>query len=282
MGMVRRFSSMIFLVGGILAAGLGRAEAQTNLLSNGNFETGTFAGWTVANVRDPTDTNNSRNFFIDAPGTNTPFAGGIEFKTEPNELSGGGGNFYAITVSDFPGETALIHSFTTPTVGSGAGLRVTFTFDAFVNDQSGYSNTLSDGGSLDYTTGGLSQPRSNQFARVDLLRASSADFSTSASDVLLNVPLNVPINPLPSQRANPYQRYSVDLSPYVQANTTYKIRFAEVDNLSALHLGVDNVGIRAEITPEPSTLALTLPFVGIAPVFFAARLRRAKTRKVQS
>ena len=134
---------------------------------------------------------------------------------------------------------------------------------------------MSDGGSLDYTTGGLAAPRSNQFARVDLLTSSATNFSTAASDVLFNVPLNVPMNPTPNTTPNPYQRYSVDLSPYVQANTTYKVRFAEVDNLSALNIGVDNVGIRADITPEPCTLALLLPFAGMAPVLFRLR-RKAK------
>jgi hypothetical protein len=42
------------------------------LLVNGNFETGTFAGWTVANLAGSTP---GSNWFIDAPGSTTPFSG---------------------------------------------------------------------------------------------------------------------------------------------------------------------------------------------------------------
>ena len=283
-----KFFGLNARAGRLLAAALGTglcalagqprvAHAQvTNLLTNGNFETGTFAGWRVVNVRDSSDINTTRNFYLDTPGTQTPGVtnspgNSYSFNTASNTLPGGGGSFYAVTTSDAPGETALLQSFTTPTAGSGRGLKLTFTFDLFVNDQSGYSNTASDGGSLDYTTGGLSSPRSNQYARVDLLSSAAADFSTNTSDVLFNIPLAVPVNMSPAGSPNPYQRYTVDLTPYVQANTTYKVRFAQVDNLSALNLGVDNVSITAQVTPEPSALAL---FV-FAPALWLARRRPA-------
>ena len=240
-------------------AGIVAAQAQTNLLTNGNFEADALlTGWTTVNVRDPTDVNQTRDFLADKPGTTTPNAV-YRFFSPPNGFPGGGGNYYAVSVSDYPGESALLQAFTTPSVPTGGGLKVTFTFDWFVNDQSGYSNTLSNPSGLDYTTGGTYQ--NNQYARVDLITASAATFSTSVADVLFNVPLSVPINLNPGLSPNPYQRTTVDLSPYVQAGKTYKIRFAEVDNLSPLNFGVDNVSITASITAEPATL----PFFAVAP-----------------
>src|SRR5262245_42238206 len=71
-------------------------------LINGNFETGDFTGWTLANA----GAGPGGSFFIDTPGSTTPLSG---FPTAPNAA---GGSFYAVCESDFPGQHALLRNFT--------------------------------------------------------------------------------------------------------------------------------------------------------------------------
>jgi len=132
-------------------------SSAVELLTNGNFETGNFTGWTVANL-------GAGDFFIDTPGTNTPPVNGIEFATAPNSL---GGNWYAVSTSDLPGTHAFIQDFTVPALGPLDV--VTLSFQMFVNYQSGLGPIVDPTG-LDHTTGGLLIPNDNQHARVDLLK----------------------------------------------------------------------------------------------------------------
>ena len=59
---------------------------------------------------------------------------------------------------------------------------------------------------------------------------------------------------------NPYLTYSADLTGLLTAGQTYRLRFAEVDYLSALNLGVDNISLLATpaATPEPGSFALLM------------------------
>ena len=84
--------------------------------------TGTFAGWTVANVRATSDNNNTRNFFIDTPGTTTPTINGISFNTAQNTQAGGGGSFYAVTMSDYPGRNRAFTRVHYPDAAYRAGI----------------------------------------------------------------------------------------------------------------------------------------------------------------
>ena len=73
------------------------------LLVNGDFETGTFAGWTVTDLAGGTGT-----WFIDTPGTTTPSSG------IATSAAGGAphGSFYAVTDQTGPGTHVLTQSFT--------------------------------------------------------------------------------------------------------------------------------------------------------------------------
>ncbi len=238
-----------------LCGSVGVANAQTfSLLTNGNFETGTFAGWTRANVRDASDVNTTRNFYIDTPGTTTP-ENNTNTPPPPSTITpfatagnASGGNFYAVSTSEAPGQSALIQNFVVP---DAANLNVTLTFQMFVNDQSGFGGVVDSSG-LDYTTGGAF--RDNQHARVDILSSTSSEFTTMPGDVVRNFYLGADGVNLPA----PYVTYTFDITANVVRGATYRLRFAEVDNLSALNVGVDNVAVTAVVVPEPGAGMLGL------------------------
>ena len=242
------------------------------LIANGNFEAGTFAGWKLVNQLNPSDIGNNDHFYLSTPGVNTPPVNGVCFPTAPNPA---GGNFYAVSASDFPGAHAILQDFIVPSNANS----VTLSFQLFANDQSGVGPAIDTSG-LDYLTGGVTDPLTgspldNQHARVDVLRKGTGDLSTAPSDVIAKFYIGVD-NP-GGTTPNPYSTYTFDLTTIVAAGQTYRLRFAEVDNLSALNIGVDNVNLFAtpSAVPEPGPLALLL---GAATVFGGWRLQQVRRR----
>jgi hypothetical protein len=249
------------LLGFVLPA---RSQAQ-QLIVNGDFETGTFAGFTLANQLNPDDTANADHFYISAPGSNTPPVDGFTFATAANPA---GGNFYAVTASDFPGAHALLQDFTVPANTKSLAL----SFQMFVNDQSGIGPIIDPSG-LDYTTGGLAQPNGNQHARVDILRAGATDLSTAAADVVDDLYLNVDPGTLDINGnliPNPYLTYTANLTEALAPGASYRLRFAEVDNQSSINLGVDNISLIATPTPEPGSFTLFVG-IGVTGILLASR-----------
>lgn len=123
----------------LLAAGSLAASAQaTELLVNGNFETGDFTGWTATN-----QAGGDQNGWIVRPndGTSAP-------------ILAGGGNFFANTEQGGPGSHSLSQAFT----ATAGGLYI-LNFDARADDQSGQAPV---GEGLDYNT----QP--NQHLEVNI------------------------------------------------------------------------------------------------------------------
>jgi hypothetical protein len=223
------------------------AASPIELITNGNFETGTFGGWTVDNQAGGDGT-----FFVDQPGALTPATG------QPTQGSPANGSFYAVTDGGGPGTHVLRQTFTV-LPGSTAIL----SFLMFVNDW--------DGGPFVDPAGLNFIPQPNQHARVDILTAGAGAFDTGVT-VLDNFYLGVD-----GFGTHAFTSYSFDITSLVGAGGTFQLRFAEVDNQLFLNLGVDNVSILAEQTaavPEP--MSLILVGSGLA-AGLVARRRRARS-----
>jgi len=217
----------------------------SQLIVNGGFETGNLSGWTVAT--QPGSIAGS-NFFA-VSGTTTPQSG----------LSTAGpasGSFYAVSDGSGPEAHALIQSFTIP----GPASSVVLSFSLFVNSLGG---SIVNPIGLDFTDG------ANQHARVDILKAGASAFDTGAG-VLKNFYLGTDAGPNP----NAYTNDTFNITSLVGGGGTFQLRFAEVDNVNFLNMGVDNVSINftpASGIPEPSSLASSA--LGIA-LLVRLRLRR--------
>jgi hypothetical protein len=140
-----------------------------------------------------------------------------------------------------PSVLAMFQSFTV----SGPVSSVVLSYSLFANS---YGAVSVNPGGLDYTVLGA-----NQYARVDILRAGATPFDTG-SGVLANFFLGA------DSGANPhhYTNYTFNITSLVAGGGTFELRFAEVDNVNFLNLGVDNVSVLTTVSgvPEPSSLLL--------------------------
>lgn len=223
--------------------------APVQLITNGGFETGTFAGWTVTDLA-----GGSGSWYIDDNSGSTPFSANAT-------VGPATGDYYAVSDQVGPGTHVLEQQFTVP-VGSTS---VVVAFDMFINDWSGQGPIVNVAG-LDHNA------TPNQHARVDIMTALAGAFSTAGGDIVANlVAPGVDAGPDP----NPYTAYLFDITAFVTAGMTYRIRFGEVDNQGFFNQGVDNVSILAFVgeVPEPASLALLV--VGLAGLGFSRRKRRA-------
>lgn len=234
------------------------ASPAVELITNGGFETGGFDGWTVNTRR----TGMGDGSFFVAPNSGAAATrSGIGTAINPT-----GGMFFAISDQANPGESALSQSFTVP----AAAAAVTLTFDWFLNDLSGFNPAVHPSG-LDNSAGGTQEP--NQHARIDILAAGAGAFSTAPADIVRSILAPVPA---PGAGVNPWIASGpVDLTAALAPGGTYQIRFAEVDNLDFLNLGVDNVSISATAIPAPAALPLLLGGLGALAVAARRRERRA-------
>ncbi len=210
------------------------------LIANGGFENGDFAGWGAAAQ------SGSNGALSVESGTTGPLSG-------MSNVGPSSGEFFALTDQGGVGAYSLTQTFT---VAAGV-TAVKLKFDLFANN---YADTIIDPIGLDY-----SGPP-NQHARVDLLTASAGAFDTGAG-VLANLYIGADAGANP----NRWTSYTIDLTGLALAGGTYQIRFGEVDNQFFFNMGVDNVSITA--VPEPGTYLMML--AGLAGLGF---LSRAKPR----
>jgi hypothetical protein len=221
------------------------SHAAGNLIVNGDFETGSYAGWN-SNVQS--GSSGGLNVVANGAG-NSPISG---FAYQANAA---GGNFFSITDQTGPGSYSLTQSFTLASAGT-----VHISFDMFANDQAG----------VIFANGRDFNTSPNQNAEVDILTG-SADAFTNASSDIVSVLYGPGADNL-SNNPNPWTSYSDDLS---LAAGTYQIRFAETDNQGFFQQGVDNVSVTAaSAVPEPGSWTLLL--AGLAA--FGTLARRSQKR----
>lgn len=237
------------LAGTAIWMGAGRS-ASAQIIVNGSFEDNSgagFSGFTGWNVAD--QVGSAGSFYAQTGGGTPLFGNSVPSPPE--------GNFAAMSEGGGAGSHVLYQDFQAP-MGITSGL---LSFQVFVNNQ---GVDFSAPSTLDFTAG------SNQQARVDLLLANSDPFSVAAGDVLLTLFQTNPGDPLVSG----YNTVTADISSALatQGGNTLRLRFAEVDNVQPLNLGVDNVIL---LVPEPSTLTL-LAAGGIGGGSLLLRRRRAR------
>jgi len=220
----------------MFALAAGSVHAQ-NLISNGNFETGNFSGWSTT-----VQAGSSGNLYINGNGNASPQSG-FSLPGNPN-----GGNFYAMTDQGGPGSYALTQSFTLSSAGT-----VHFSFDLLTNNTVG---TAFDNG-RDFGTS------PNQNATVDILTGSAGALTNDPNDI-------VGVLFGPGSNGDGWQTYTADLA---LGAGTYTFRFAETDNQGFFQAGLDNVSITGGAVPEPASWALMLGGFGL--VGGAMRRRRA-------
>ncbi len=162
------------------------------------------------------------------------------------------GAHYALIDLLAPSRASLSQTFT---LGAGAVQSATLSFDTFVNYATiGAENAFSDAAQ------GLSLDVDNVQLRVDLLKAGADAFSTQAVDLLRSFA----VSPALVAGPNPYQHYEFSLADLgLQAGQSYTLRFAGVNTLGAMQVGVDNVALNVTAVPEPESFALALVGVGL-------------------
>jgi hypothetical protein len=221
------------------------AHAATNLLSNGDFETGNYTGW---NINTQPGSDGALSVVANNGGT-SPVSG---FAYAVNAT---GGNSFSITDQGGPGSYALTQSFTLASAST-----VTISFQMFANNQA--AGTFNNG--RDYTTS------PNQNAEVDLLVGGADAFTNAAADIvstLYGPGADAAANP------NPWSSFSSTLA---LAAGTYQIRFAETDNQLFFQLGVDNVSVTASTVPEPDSMLLMLAGLGVVATIARRKLRASR------
>ena len=210
----------IFACAAALTAVASAQAGTVQLISNGNFETGSLTGWTSVGT-------SSEQFKAIGNGASVPYS------THPTQINSTGGNFVAVSDQTGVSGQALLQSFT-KTAGAHS---LTLEFDWFDNTHAAFNGTAING--------------SQQVGRVDILTASAGAWDVTGG-VVQNLLLNAG-SATGYGTTIPWQHSSFDLSGL--AAGTYQLRFANGQNSFFQEFGVDNVRLTAEV-PEPSSIAL--------------------------
>jgi hypothetical protein len=222
-----RLRPSVVAFGAAVALAMGLPAQALPLLVNGGFEAG-LTGWTRVDQLGSEGT-----FFLQA-GALSPVLG------EPVPPPPAGANA-SMTDAAGPGSHVLYQDFLA-SAGSAS-----LTFSLFVGNRAG-AFSVPALTSLDFST-----PALNQQVRVDILRAGADPFSLLGTDILQTLFASLPGSPL----VTGYTTIAADISALLAANLgqSLRLRFAEVDNVAPLQMGVDNVAITA-VVPEPASTLL--------------------------
>jgi hypothetical protein len=201
------------------------------IFANGDFETNSFAGWTVFN-----QAGGSGSWFT-YTGNTSPLSN-LTISSPPE------GRFAAVTDQTGPGTHILYRDVTVP-----AGTSNLSFYLYYINR----ANRFVAPPTLDYTV------NPNQQYRVDVMRTSAPIMSVASGDVLANLFITNPGAPL--TLAPTLMNY--DISAF--AGQTIRLRFAEVDNQSNFNASVDAVCITGGSVPTPTPTPTPTPVASPTP-----------------
>ncbi len=193
-------------------------------LLNGDFETGSFTGWTVAN-----QAGSSGTWYVYS-GTVSPYSG-YQVAAPPQ------GQYAAISDQTGPGRHTLYRDITLP-----AGQTHTLSMRIYYYNRASAFSTPS---SLSY------EVNPNQQLRVDIMKPTAALDSLAASDVLGTVFRTRVGDPLTQGP----KTITYDLTPF--AGSTVRLRVSEVDNASYFQAGVDAVSVNSVSVQKPVILSFS-------------------------
>ena len=238
-----------------LAYAASRKGNATQVITNGGFETNGLSSWTVTNEAG----SYAGDSFYALSSKTTPQSGSTTVGAES-------GMFYAVSDGNDSGASALTQSFVVP----GNAASVILSFGLFVNSADGNGTSIDPGDDLNFSGA------ANQYGLVSLLSAGANTFATtSATGDLKNFYQGTDSGAVP----NNYTNYSFDITSLVSGGGTFTIRFAEVNNVDVLNLGVDNVSVVVTpktTVPEPASAMEAL--VGFAT--FGLLLKRARGHRI--
>jgi hypothetical protein len=213
-GLSRRFAIVIAVVGLLVAPAV--ASADTNLVTNGDFETGNLTGWTHADApNSPFD----GSWFIYS-GTTAPLSD-FPVVAPPQ------GDFAVVADQGGPGRRILYQDVALPAGATKIQLSLLLYYRTQV--------PIVEQDNLDFS----GPPPANEQYRIDVMKPSAPLDSVAAGDILtsvFNTPTGSVMTVAPTERV-------VDLTPY--AGQTVRLRLAEADNEGVFNASVDAISITA-------------------------------------
>lgn len=205
------------------------ASAIAATVVNGDFETGTLAGWTTVN--DPSGEEETGSWYA-YTGTASPHEGGEPVQAPP------AGSFGAVTSQGGPG-THLLYQDVALEPYYSHQLSLLAYYRSYAPLATPSPDTLESGGEM----GGSS----NQQYRIDVLRPTAPVNSVAPADILATV--------FATKTGDPQELGATPLTANLTAfgGQTVRLRFAEVDNEGYFAAGTDSVAI---VSTPPSNVAM--------------------------
>lgn len=224
--MLKRLQVAVFAAW-VAFVSMANAASPTNYVVNGNFETGFFPPWIIANQ------TNFGSWFVSSGGI-LPLS---NFTTPPPPE----GAYAAIADQTSPSSMILYQDIALP-----ANLNLVLQYTYYYNN---HNDSFSSPDTLNINN------VSNQQARIDIMNPATSDpYSVAPGDVLKNLLRTLPGAAFVVQPTTA----TFDLTPY--AGQTIRLRFAVADNNFYFSMGIDNVSIRVvEVLPPLNLTGTVLP-----------------------
>ena len=235
---MKKITCLLFAVCGFAGT------ANAALITNGNFETGSFAGWNTSQA------GGSSLFVAANPG-------GPTLGSSPTS------DFYAFAGNQFgPSQNIFWQTFAVPTGLTG----LNFSFDyAYQNFANSFVNPNPD--TLSHT--GIS----NQQFRVEILTGTAAFDTVNLADIIFTAIQTGPGSPNPQSWVSFSQDIFSAVSPFQGQNL--QVRFAQADNQGRFGIGFDNVVLNATTAAVPEPASLALLSLGLAGIGFSRKKKTA-------